>query len=144
MLVLSNTLRKKRELDGWPMLVLDDGRVVFQRSMIHFSPTHAAALALYDPVSDRERPVYPPRGVKNYRGGERVAGTELWMDRSVTDVVKGKARGTIEFVAVEQRMRQIRSSGEPAGPERRLRIVCNVAASAVGCTSSEARVAQRD
>ena len=144
MLVLSNTLRKKRELDGWPMLVLDDGRVVFQRSMIHFSPTHAAALALYDPVSDREQPVYPPRGVKNYRGGERVAGTELWMDRSVTDVRKGKAPGTIEFVAVEQRMRQVRSSGEPAGPERRLRIVCDVAASAVGCTSSKARVAQRD
>ena len=45
------------------MLVLDDGRVVFHRSMIHFSPTHAAALALYDPVSDREEPVYPPRGV---------------------------------------------------------------------------------
>jgi hypothetical protein len=141
-LVLSATLRKKHELEGWPMLVLDDGRLVFHRSMIHFSPAHAAALALYDPVSDRELPIYPPRGVRNYRGGERVAGTELWMDRSVTDVTKGKAPGTIEFGAVEQRRRLTPDNrSQPAGPERRLRVVCDVAASPARC---EARAAVGD
>jgi hypothetical protein len=141
LLVLSDTLRKKRELEGWPMLVLDDGRVVFHRSMIHFSPTHAAALAIYDPVSDREQALYPPPGVHNERGGEKVAGTDLWMDRYVTDVTKGKAPGTIEFGAVEQRIRQIRSSAEPVGPERRLHVVCNVGASPARCA---ARVTARD
>jgi hypothetical protein len=141
MLVLSNTLRKKRELDGWPMLVLDDGRVVFHRSMIHFSPTHAAALAIYDPASDREQPLYPPGSVKNERGGERVAGTGLWMDRSVNEVTKGKVAGTIEFIAVEQRRRQAPGSrSEPAGPARRLHVVCDVAASPARC---ESRLAHR-
>jgi hypothetical protein len=135
-LVLSGTLRKKRELDGWPMLVLDDGRVIFHRSMVHFSPAHAAALAIYDPVSDREQPLYPPRGVENYRGGERVAGTDLWMDRSVTDVTKGKASGTIEFETVEQQRRLTPDNrSEPAGPERRLRVVCNLAAGSPVCES---------
>lgn len=68
LLVLSDTFRKKRELDGWPMLVLDDGRVVFHRSMVHFAPAHAAALALYDPAADREQPLYPPPAVRNQRG----------------------------------------------------------------------------
>lgn len=41
LLVLSEALDVKRTLEGWPMLVMRDGRVVFQRSMIHFAPAHA-------------------------------------------------------------------------------------------------------
>jgi hypothetical protein len=136
MLVLSDTLRKRRELDGWPELVLDDGRVVVHRSMVHFSPTHAGALALYDPASDREQPLYPPPAAKNERGVEPVPGTDLWMDRSFTNVKKGKTPGTIELVVVEQRMRQTRDSrSEPAGRERRLLVVCNVGKNRPACAS---------
>ena len=138
LLVLSDALELKRELDGWPVLALDDGRVVFQRSMVHFAPAHGGALALYDPVADREEPLYPPQGVKNERGIEEelVSGTRLLVDRSFDGVKKGKAPGTIEFVALEQRMRlNKQNGGDPAGPERRLRVVCNVAAARPVCDS---------
>ena len=129
LLVLRETLELKRELDGWPLLMLDDGRVVFSRSERHFVPTHAAALALYDPVSDREESVYPPPGVDNDRGFEKTRDGELWIDRSITDMKNGKAPGTIEFVAVEQQMRiDNRNIAEPAAPERQLVVVCNIAA----------------
>lgn len=62
MLVLSETLELRRELDGWPMLVLDDGRVVFHRRMVHFAPAHGGALALYNPVADQEDSLYPAPG----------------------------------------------------------------------------------
>jgi hypothetical protein len=135
LLVLSETLELKRELDGWPMLALDDGRVVFHRSMVHFAPAHGGALALYDPVADREDSLYPPSGVTNERGIEQVPGTKLLVDRSFDDVKQGKA-GTIEFVAREQRMRlNEQNGGDPAGDERRLRVVCNVAAARPVCTA---------
>ena len=122
------------------MLVLADGRLVFHRSMVHFSPAHAGALALYDPVSDREAPLYPPPGVRNERGGEKVPGTDLWMDRSITDVKNGKVTGTIEFMATEQRIRlNERNGGDPEGPERRLRVICNVAGVRPVCTGQQVR-----
>lgn len=137
-LVLSEALQLKRELDGWPALALDDGRVVFQRSMVHFAPAHAGALALYDPVADREVSLYPPQSVKNERGIEEElgSGTRLLVDRSFDSVKKGKAPGTIEFVALEQRMRlNERNGGDAAGPQQRLRVVCNVAVARPVCTA---------
>jgi hypothetical protein len=142
LLVLSETLELKRELDGWPLLALDDGRVVFERSMVHFAPAHGGALALYDPVADREDALYPPPGVKNERGIEEevVSGTRLFVDRSFDGVKKGRAPGTIEFVAVEQRMRlNPPDRGDPAGPEQRLRVVCNVAGARPVCTAQQNR-----
>lgn len=136
LLVLTDTLDLKRELDGWPMLILDDGRVVFHRSMVHFAPAHGGALALYDPSTDREDPLYPPAGTDNQRGVEMVPGTRLFVDRSLTDVKKGAAPGTIEFVAVEQRIQlNERNGGDPAGPAERLRIVCNLAGARPVCSS---------
>ena len=124
LLVLTATLDFKRELDGWPKLVLPDGRVVFQRSMVHFAPVHAAALALYDPATDRETSVYPDATVRNERGGERIAGTDIWMDRSIDDVKPGE-HGTITLAVVEQRMRLNREQqAAPAGPEERFVVVC--------------------
>lgn len=134
LLVLSESLERKRELDGWPMLMLDDGRVVFHRSTVHFAPAHAGALALYDPASDRVDPLYPPATVPNERGIENVPGTDLLLDRSISGLKKGSAPGTIEFGAVEQPVRVNRDNrGEAAGPERRLRVVCRVAVSPVVC-----------
>jgi hypothetical protein len=133
-LVLSASLDLKDEFDGWPMLMLDDGRVVFHRSMIHFSPAHAGALALYDPATGREQALYPPPGVKNERGGEKVPGTDLWMDRWFAEVKKGKALSMVELAVTEQRMRLDRQQvAHPAGPEQRRIISCNVAVSPAQC-----------
>jgi hypothetical protein len=58
------------------------------------------------------------------------------VDRSFDGVKKGKAPGTIEFVALEQRMRlNERNGGDAAGPQRRLRVVCNVAVARPVCTA---------
>lgn len=137
LLVLSETLERKRELDGWPVLMLDDGRVVYHRSMVHFAPAHAAALALYDPVADRLDPVYPPAEAANERGIEKVRGTDLFVERSFTDIKKGKEPRTIEFVATEQQIRLTPDNrGEPATPQQRRLVACNVAASPPVCAAS--------
>lgn len=134
LLVLSDELELKRELDGWPMLMLDDGRVIFNRSMVHFAPAHAAVLALYDPIAAREDALYPPAAVENDRGVERVPGTDLWVDRSFSNVQKGTAAGTIEFVAVVQQMRlNEHNAGEAAGPQERYLVTCNVQSSTPPC-----------
>ena len=132
-LVLTKTLSLRRELDGWPELVMRDGRVFFQRSMIHFSPTHAAVLALYDPVSNREVNVYPANAASIERGIERDG--ELWVDRSITAVKQGGRADTIDFHVVEQRMRLNQDQrGVPASPEQRFTVVCNLSSSPIGCS----------
>lgn len=118
------------------MLSLDDGRIVFHHSMVHFAPAHAGALAIYDPVANREVSLYPPSSTRNRRGIEDMPGTGLLMNRSIAEVKKGTAPGTIEFVATEQPMRVTpQNSGEAAGPEQRLRVVCNVSGSRPTCDS---------
>jgi hypothetical protein len=137
LLVLTDTLDFKRELDGWPKLVLADGRVFFVRSMVHFAPTHASALALYDPSKDREVAVYPAPAVKNERGGEQIPGTDLWMERSIETLKLGKD-GTIEFPVIERRMRlNHEQRAVPAGPEERATVVCTINPPQPVCRRSE-------
>ena len=132
-LVLTELLSLKRELDGWPELVLPDGRIFFHRSMIHFAPTHAAVLALYDPRSDREVNVYPANAARIERGIEREG--EYQIDRSIDGVKQGSKPDTIEFQVVEQRMRLDQNDrGVPASPEQRFTIVCDLAASPIACS----------
>lgn len=133
LLVLTETLDLKRELDGWPQLLLADGRVFFVRSMVHFAPAHAAALALYDPARDREVAVYPDAATKNERGAELLPGTDLVMNRSI-EAVKLRQGGTIEFSVVEQAMRLgPQMTGIPARPEERATIVCTISAAQPRC-----------
>jgi hypothetical protein len=130
----AHSLARKRELDGWPVLMLDDGRVVFSRSMIHFAPTHAEVLALYDPRIDREETLYPGPPVQNHRGGERIAGTDFWIERSLSKPRNGKRPGTIEFTAIVQRMRlNSHQIAEPAAQEERYAVTCDLAVSPPSC-----------
>jgi hypothetical protein len=116
------------------MLMLDDGRVIFSRSMVHFAPAHAGVLALYDPIADREDALYPPAAVRNDRGVERVPGTDLFVDRSFSELKKGTAAGTIAFVAVVQQMQlNEHNAGEAAGPQERYLVTCNVQSSRPTC-----------
>jgi len=132
-LVLTDTLRLKREIEGWPELVLPDGRLFFHRSMVHFAPTHAAVLALYDPLSNREVNVYPASAARIERGIERDG--EFWVDRAIDVVKEGSTPDTIEFKVVEQRMRLSQDQrGVPASPEQRFTVVCDLAASPIACS----------
>jgi hypothetical protein len=140
LLVLAEDLTLKRELDGWPVLMLDEGRVIFERSMVHFAPAHAEALALYDPAADREESLYPPPAANNARGIEMVPGSaRLFVDRSFADVKTGTAAGTVEFVAVEQPIRLNQANGgEPAGEKQRQLVACRVAVSPAVCEQRSA------
>jgi hypothetical protein len=139
LLVLDSTLKLKHRLDGWPVLLLDDGRTVFHRSMVHFAPAHAGALAIYDPVADQEVALYPPASTRNQRGIEEVPGSDLLMNRSIADVKKGRLPNTIEFEATEQRVRVTpQNTGEAAGAEQRVRVSCNVAGSRPVCNARPA------
>ena len=126
-LVLTERLEFRHELDGWPKLMLDNGRVVFRRSMVHFAPAHAGVLALYDPAANREDALYPANAVKTDRGVERLPGTGLFVDRSFSELKKGKAPDTIDFIAVVQKMRlNQQNGGDHAGPEQRFLVTCDL------------------
>lgn len=142
--VMSPTLAVKREIDGWPMLMLDDGRVVFQRSMVHWAPAHAGVLAVYDPRADRESNLYPTAATGNFRGVERVRDNPyLFVDRSFFDVKQGRGPATIEFVTVMQRLHLKRDGPGvlPATAARRSIVTCDLSRPKPSCRE---RVLRRD
>jgi hypothetical protein len=59
LLVLSLELEPRTTLNGWSELLLPGGALLYQRSMVHFAPTHPAMLRLYDPATARDTAVYP-------------------------------------------------------------------------------------
>src|SRR6266542_3682852 len=135
LLVLQEDLELKRVLDGWPVVMLDDGRVVFKRSMVHFAPAHAEVLALYDPRTDRESTVYPSGPLDNERGIERVPDTaDQWIDRSFSDIKTGDAPGTVELLVVTQRIRlNVLNAGDPVGREERYHVHCDLTETQPSC-----------
>ena len=58
-IVLNRSLRPIAALDGWTLVVLPEGRVIYEQSMVHFAPTHSVALRTYDPVSKADEALYP-------------------------------------------------------------------------------------
>jgi hypothetical protein len=125
--VLREDLTLKRELEGWEKWSLADGRVIFERGMIHFAPSHPGALAIYDPATNRDVTFYPA-GRKRDRGLERIPGTDLVMDRDIGELKAGTHRHTIEFPITEQAIRiDEHQEGHPAGPERHLLVSCDLA-----------------
>jgi hypothetical protein len=115
--------------------MLDGGRVLFKRSMVHFAPAHAEVLALYDPRTDRESTVYP-LGTRNERGIEPVAHrADEWIDRSFTEIKKVNAPATVAFAVLTQRVRfNARNGGDPVGPQERFRVQCDLSATPPSCT----------
>jgi hypothetical protein len=133
-LVLSESLQKRHALGGWPMLVLPDGRVVFERNMVQFAPAHSAILAIYDPRSNRETSFFP-RGAGSGPGPEQVPGTDLWVDRTIGRVEGGGTANTIEFVVRTKRVTIAEDdSYVDVGPQTRQRIVCDVRPRVPSCT----------
>ncbi len=135
LLVLREDLQLKRVLDGWPVLMIGDGRVVFSRSMVHFAPAHAEVLALYDPAADRESTLYPSGPLDNERGIEKAPDTtDQWIDRRFSEIRRGDAPATVEFLVVTQRIRlDRRNTGEPVGQEERYHVHCDVIATQPSC-----------
>ena len=95
LVVLSEDLKVQRLLSGWSSLLLADGRVFYENSMIHFAPNHPGSVSLYDPRSDGDIRVYPATP-------DSTSGEEF-MDRSIGTIeVAGPTR--IRFDISEQKL----------------------------------------
>ena len=119
-LVLSRDLRLIRELKGWTQLVLPDGRLIYQHSMVHFAPAHPGSLGFYDPATDSDVPLFPAARVA-------VDSDAFYVDRSFSNLRVAREPATIAFSVVEQSVRLTReNTGEAVGPVRRLNVTCDV------------------
>jgi hypothetical protein len=121
-LVLSDDLRLVRTLKGRTELVLPDGRLVYQHSMIHFAPAHPGSLGLYDPATNRDVLLFP--------SSPTSAGSEdSLVNRTFTDLAVSRAPSRITFSVDEQHVRLTPSNAaEPVGAVRRLRVTCDLSA----------------
>jgi hypothetical protein len=125
-LVLDQDLKVRNTLDGWLEMILGDGRVVFQRSMTHFQPAHAALLAIYNPQTRTEQTFYPAAGANNDRGFEWVSqDRRVVVDRILSEFVTGP-RGHIRFNVVTQQIQVMQDGSRPLDAPRRFQVVCNV------------------
>jgi hypothetical protein len=135
LLVLTDKLARRGTLDGWPMLVLKDGRLVFNRGMRHFAPTHAEVLAIYDPKHNSERTLFP-RGAENERGAEQND-DNLWIDRSFGRVRSTDGGRAIEFVATTTLNRvDASNTAHRVGEPTRRHVVCDVSRPSLACRVS--------
>jgi hypothetical protein len=58
-LVFSPALVLRATLDGWIRGTTDDDVLIYERSQIHFAPTHPFELAAYDVAAGRDHLLYP-------------------------------------------------------------------------------------
>ena len=59
-LVVSDDLKLRTVLSGWPVAHFPSGAVILQGSMVHFAPTHPLRLSFLDPQSATPVTIYPP------------------------------------------------------------------------------------
>jgi hypothetical protein len=126
LIVLSDNLTMRKRLDGWSSLILPDGRVVYQNSMVHFASAHPGSVSLYDPRSGRDVRLYPTKPAATLVGGR-------WIDRSISRVEQLDAT-RVRFDAREQDMTLGQTDGaELSGPPRDLSITCDVSRPLPAC-----------
>lgn len=131
LVVLSSDLEVRRRLNGWSSLILPDGRVIYENSMVHFAPYHPGAATLYDPVNDREFTLYP--------AGPIDPPVEAPQDRSIADIVQTGST-TISIFVTEQDLRWADNvHTQPVGPERKLVVSCDLSGSRPECRTKPQR-----
>lgn len=58
-IILASNLKLVSAFSGWKIAALGS-EILFERSEVHFAPTHPLRLALLDPATGRERNLFPP------------------------------------------------------------------------------------
>jgi len=73
--VFSRNLKLVAELSGWELALLPDESVIYQRSQVHFAPTHSVELSIFNPDTRQDVQIYPPKPYQPVRRTfiERVA-----------------------------------------------------------------------
>jgi hypothetical protein len=130
-LVLDERLEVRRQLSGWSSLILSDGRIIYENSMVHFAPAHPGSVSLYDPRLHRDVRLYPTRA-------DEIVGLR-WINRNI-GTIEQVDTDRIRFTATEQDVRIGRNNeGVPVGPERRLSITCDVSTTPPACRARAIR-----
>ncbi len=130
LLVLAPDLMVRKRLAGWSSLILPDGRVAYEHSMTHFAPVHPGSISLYDPNTDCDVRLYPPKPDPEIGTSERM------MDRAIGGVAFRRP-STIE-IAVTEEERVWAADGlrsVPAAPKREFTVSCNVARARPRCSN---------
>ena len=60
-LIVSSELKLEASLDGWLVGQLGEGKLIYQRSEVHFAPVHPTELALYDLRTKHDVTIFPPK-----------------------------------------------------------------------------------
>jgi hypothetical protein len=66
-IVLSRDLAVQGVLPGWVLALFAGGAIVYQRSQVHFAPTHYAELFLHDDPHHRDVQIYPRKPYQRIR-----------------------------------------------------------------------------
>ena len=81
-IVLGPHLAVRGGLFGWPVAMLADGRIVYQRNQVHFAAVHPVALGLFDPRTPAEVDLYPRKPYQAVRAAHiariRAVYTSAW------------------------------------------------------------------
>lgn len=81
LLILSRELEQRAALYGWYLARFGDDSVVFHRSEVHFAPVHAAKIALYDPKTKREIPIFPRKPDQAVRAAQIARMKDFYLGR---------------------------------------------------------------
>jgi hypothetical protein len=136
LIVLSEDLTVRARLDGWSALILAEGRVLYQNSLVHFAPAHAGSVSLYDPHTGRDVRVYPAQ--------PDSLDAQPWVDRSI---------GTIELTAPNRIRIPVREQavalgpdnrGVASGPARDLYVVCDISGGTPACVVEPKKNGRQD
>ncbi|PYS52903.1 MAG: hypothetical protein DMG13_14785 [Acidobacteria bacterium] len=73
--IFSRDLKLLGELYGWELLTLPDQSIVYRQNEIHFAPTHSVQISVFNPVTRKDKQIYPPKPYQPVRKAfvERVA-----------------------------------------------------------------------
>jgi hypothetical protein len=132
-LVLNVELERVQFINGWPELLLPDGRVIFQDSVVHFAPAHPGTLSIYDPARDGVRLLYPETP---YNG----TGLEL-VNRRFGELTWDVKRHVVVVPVTESTVTIQPDNRGAEGPERRSTVACDLSPPRPRCTvrANEAR-----
>jgi hypothetical protein len=87
-LVVSADLKVETSFDGWVLGRLNDDKIVFHRSEVHFAPVHPAELAIYDLAKKHDWTIFPPktatpvRKAREAQLAEFYKGKEDWCNKN--------------------------------------------------------------
>lgn len=79
-LIFTKKLRFQKALYGWPLATFADETVVYHNSVVHFAPTHPAAISMYNPVTKYEKMIYPMKPYQDIRLRHIKKMKELYSD----------------------------------------------------------------